>query len=259
MTGPVIITADIETAPLEAWTWGTFKQNVGLNQIKADWSILSASWKYLGKRGSEYIDTSNQRNVLDDRKLLKPLWHMLNEADIIIGQNVKKFDIRKINARLIEAGFKPYRPVKVVDTMLEARAIGAFTSNKLEYLSDKLTKSAKDKHNEFPGFELWKACLARDPKAWAVMKKYNGQDIRSTEELYLVLRPWIIGHPNVAAFYDDDLLRCPKCGSTHIHSEGTTVTQVSEYNLYLCDNCGGWSRDRYTINSKAKRRSLLSN
>jgi hypothetical protein len=34
--GPKIATLDIETCPLESYTWGLWKQNVGLNQIKTE-------------------------------------------------------------------------------------------------------------------------------------------------------------------------------------------------------------------------------
>ena len=91
------------------------------------------------------------------------------------------------------------------------------------------------------------------------MRKYNVQDIVATEALYLKLRPWIEGHPNVAQYYDDDERRCPKCGSTALSDAGDVHTQVSTYTRYHCGGCGGFSRSRFTKNSKEKRKSLLVN
>ena len=259
MSGPIINTLDIETAPIEAATWGLWKQNVGLNQIRKDWTILSVAWKLLGVKRVHYHDTSAKEDVRDDSELLQIIWKVLDESDIIIAQNGVRFDAKKINARFIQAGMPPPRPYKIVDTLLMAKQVAAFTSNKLDWLSQILTDTPKDHHNAFPGMELWNECLLGNPAAWRAMKKYNQRDIPSCEKVYLALRPYYVGHPNVAQYYDDEKTRCPKCGSTHVKVIGTVFTQASEYEQYHCGDCGGYSRGRYTINTKAKRKALLSN
>lgn len=259
MAGPKIITLDIETAPIIAYVWGLWKQNIGLPQIIKDWSVLSWCAKTLGQREVRYLDVSDQADPYDDEAIMHALWHELDEADIIIVQNGVKFDLRKINARFLVMGLPPPSPYKVVDTMLEARKLAAMTSNKLEWLASVLTDVAKDKHHEFPGFELWTECLKGNPKAWAVMRKYNPKDVIATEKVYLNLRPYIVGHPNIAAYDNDESVRCPKCGSSDLKHRGYSVTQTGQYRRLLCGGCGGWSRSRYTINTKGKRHSLLSN
>lgn len=258
MTGPRIGLIDIETAPLETNTWGLFDQNIGLNQITREWSILSFTYKKLGagKRGLYYMDTRGAPR--DDSVICSALWDILNDNDFLIAQNGRRFDLRKIKARLIMHGFAPPSPVKIIDTMLMARQVAAFTSNKLEWLTTYLSSVQKLKHKDFPGHELWTECLADNPRAWNSMKKYNIVDVVSMEDVYLRLRPWVTGHPNVAAFYADEKARCPVCGSEHLTGKGYTYTNVSQYHRYQCNECGSWSRDRYTVNSKGKRKSLLS-
>lgn len=262
--GPRILFLDIETAPLQSYHWGLWDQNIGLEQIGSEWSILSFAAKWLGTRKVVQHDTGGQsvRRVRDDRRLLRELWSLLDEADIVVGQNAKKFDVRKVNARLLMSGFKPYSPIKVVDTMLIARRHFEFTSNKLAWLSKHLTPSVtKLEHREFPGFELWAACLRGDPRAWQVMRRYNIRDVVALEPLYLKLRPWAEGHPNVAVYSDSDEVACPKCGSTKLKRNGSICTQTGQYQRYRClePGCGGFSRSRYTQNTISKRRSLLSN
>jgi predicted RNA-binding Zn-ribbon protein involved in translation (DUF1610 family) len=157
------------------------------------------------------------------------------------------------------AGYPPPSPVKILDTMLMARQVAAFTSNKLEWLAQYLSTVPKSKHNDFPGFDLWSECLAGNPKAWAAMRKYNIPDIESCEQVYLKLRPWITGHPNVAIYSDGEELACPVCGGHHMRQDGHSYTNVGQYLRYQCDDCGAWSRSRYTVNSKEKRRALLTN
>jgi predicted RNA-binding Zn-ribbon protein involved in translation (DUF1610 family) len=258
MQRPKILTLDIETAPLEAWVWSLWKQNVGLNQIVTEWSLLSYAARWLGTKKVIYKDNRNASNPRDDGELLDDLWLLLNEADIVVAQNGKKFDLRKIKARFVMLGYHPFSPVRVIDTMLEARAAFAFTSSKLEWMSDKLTTSKKLRHEKFPGFELWKECLAGNVAAWEEMRKYNIQDIKATEELYLVIRPWIQGHPNITVYDDHEHQRCPCCGSEHLTQDGHAYTQSGQYLRYLCEDCGAWSRSRYTINTLAKRKATLS-
>lgn len=90
------------------------------------------------------------------------------------------------------------------------------------------------------------------------MRKYNIVDVLSMEDVYLRLRPWVNDHPNVANFIDDDKRRCPTCGSENLRQDGFSYTNVSQYHRYQCNACGAWSRDRYTINSTSKRKSLLT-
>ena len=259
MRKPKILVADIETLPIGANVWGLFDQNVGLNQINEDWAMLSFSAKYYGSRKVHYADTRNAvGGIRDDKDIVAQLIALLDDCDVVVGQNVKKFDLRKLRARAVIHGLKPFREPRVIDTMLMAKSIGAFTSNKLEYLSSVLTNAPKSKHNKYPGFELWAGIMRNEDGAWEEMKKYNIQDIRATEKLYLALRPWARGLPNLAQFYDDDERRCPRCGSTNIHEHGTVHSNVSEYVQYLCSDCGGYSRGRFTINSKTKRKALLA-
>ena len=261
MTQAKIGLLDIETAPLIANVWGLFDQNVGLNQIDTEWAILSYCFKPLGggKKSIVYRDNRDSENPRDDHEILTELWHILNDYDFIIAQNGKRFDSRKIQARLILAGFVPPKPYVVIDTMLMARQVAAFTSNKLEWLSDKLSPTKKESHEDFPGFELWRECLKGNPKAWAAMKRYNIQDVVSMEHVYLALRPWYKGHPNVHIHAETDTPGCPKCGSENVTQEGFTFTTAGKYERFVCGDCGGWSRGRYTRNTKETRYAQLSN
>jgi RNase_H superfamily len=260
-SGPRILTVDIETAPIESYHWSIWQENIGLDQIRLDWSILSFSAKWLDNPKVHYAYSGGRgvSKVRDDKELLQKLWDFLNEADIVIAQNGKRFDVKKINARMVMKGFKPYSPIKVVDTMLVAKKHFGFTSNKLAWLSEILTTVKKDKHKLFPGFELWSECLKDNRKAWQEMEKYNKIDVVATEELYLKLRPWMEGHPNVGAYLETDSPLCPRCGSGEVQMRGRTFTQTGEYHRFCCNACGGWSRSRYTLNSTSKRKSLLSN
>jgi len=260
LTQPKILILDIETAPVLAYVWRTFKENISWDQVSTDWYILSFAAKWLDDAHVLYYDQSRKRDIEDDQALMRKLHKLLDQADIVVAHNGKKFDVRKIKARFILNGFPPPSPFKVVDTLLEARREFAFTSNRLVALTDQLCpEEKKDEHKEFPGFALWAECLKGNRDAWRAMKTYNEQDVRALEALYLKLRPWIVGHPNVAAYVDPERVSCPKCGSTNVERRGYSFTQTSKYQRYHCRDCGGWSRGRLTTNTKDVRGNLLVN
>lgn len=255
MSKPKILVLDIETAPILGYVWSIWEQNVGLNQIKADWHVLSWSAKWLGEKTVMYADQRNASNIEDDKRLLEGIWNLLDEADIIVTQNGKAFDEKKLNARFILNGMKPPSSYKHVDTKQIASRKFAFTSNKLEYLTAALCKKHKKlKPKKFPGFELWKACLSGNQKAWKEMEQYNKQDVLSLEELYTKLAPWdnSINH----ALYDDSPVMVCSCGSRRFKANGHAYTSVGKYRRYKCTGCGAETRSSKNEFTKEKRESL---
>lgn len=254
---PRIITLDIETVPLTAHIWGMWDQNVGVNQLQEEWSILSVAWKELGQPGVSFMGT--QGKPRNDKALCEWLWDVLDDADIVVAQNGIDFDLKKINARMLMHGMGPYSPVRVIDTKRVAQRFFGFTSNRLEWLGEKVAGVPKSSHKKFPGFELWAECLKGNKEAWRELEKYNKQDVLSTEKLYLKLRPWIEGHPNVATYTNGEADQCPKCGSTALEKRGFATTQYGRFQRYRCTQCGGWSRASRTDLPASKKRSLLTN
>ncbi len=256
---PRILVIDIETAPIELLGWKIWEENFSVDQIGQDWSILSYAAKWVGERKVIFEQTGGRgaAKVRNDDILMPGLWRLMNEAQIVVAQNGKRFDIRKINYRLIRAGLTPYSPVRVIDTLTESRKLFAATSHKLAYMSEHLTDTPKDKHKRFPGFELWLECLKDNPAAWAEMRKYNIRDILATEKLYLRMRPWIANHPNLGAYNKEAGGNCPKCGSVKLRHTGHITMQVGVYAEYQCRSCGGWSRGKEMLNPKAVRASKM--
>lgn len=248
MKHPRVLIVDVETAPLEVYAWGLYDQNVALNQIKKDWSIISFAAKWLGEKGVFQIDVGRRT----ERRLLNHLWQLLDDADIVVGQNSKQFDIKKINARFIQHGMKPPSSYQQIDTKLLAKKHFGFTSNSLEYMSDKLcTKYKKLKHKKFPGMELWTECLKGNKKAWKAMREYNIFDVLATEELYNVLKPWD-NSINFNVYYGDSDAICT-CGSTKFSRNGYAYTSTGKYQRYECKKCGSELRSRQNLNKGNKR------
>lgn len=258
-TGPRVLLLDIETAPILANVWRLFKENVGLNQIHQDWHLLSFAAKWFDSEEVIYMDQRSQKDITDDSEMLKVLWDLLDEADVVIHQNGRRFDIPKIRARMVIHDMKPFSGVKHIDTMEIAKRTFGFTSRKLEYMTDKLcTETKKSKHTKFPGFELWKECMAGNIEAWEEMKDYNIGDIISLQELYLKLAPWSDRLPNFSLYTDSDKFTCT-CGGHEFEDAGFAYTEVSKFKQYKCTHCGKHWRGRKNQITKIKSKLLLTN
>ncbi len=256
---PKVLILDIESSPLKSYTWSLFNNFVALNQVNAEWFLLSYSAKWLGEDEIFYDDMRGKVDSEDDTHLLAQLWQLLNDADIVVGQNSKRFDTKKINARFIMNGYKPPSSYKQIDTLEIAKRHFAFTSNKLEWLSDKLNQNYKKlSHSNFAGFELWKGMLEDNIDAWEECEDYNKHDVLATEELYLTLAPWDSKHPNFNLYHHESEHIC-RCGSKNVVRHGYAYTGKSKFQRWRCEDCGAESRDSINLFDKEKRKSLHLN
>lgn len=257
---PRVLCIDLEISPSKFMGWSMFNAFYSVDQIDTEWFIMSYTAKWLGSDEVFYGDLRGKVEEEDDTQLLQELWALMDQADIVTGQNQRKFDIKKLNARMIMKGIdRPYSPVKTEDTLDIAKRKFAFTSNKLEWLTKHLNvKYKKLDHGKFAGFKLWKECLAENPEAWDEMKEYNIHDVLSTEELWLKIRAWDDKSVNFALYLDDSDMMCA-CGSKDLSKDGYAYTSVSKFQQYRCNGCGKFMRGRKNLFSKEKRASLLMN
>lgn len=236
-----ILLLDIETAPIRAYVWRLWKQDVGLSQIISDYFMLTWSAKWLNESTvmSERL-TGEEAKKEDDKRIVKKLWTLLDDADILIAHNGNAFDIPKINTRFLMHGMIPPSPYKTIDTKLIAKNQFGFSSNKLQHLANSLGIEGKYDTD----FELWVRCLQGDENSLEYMEYYNKHDVEVLEEVYLKLRPYAKGHANLDVYFDDDKPHCPCCGGTNITLELNKkfYTQSVEYDTYRCQDCGSISR-----------------
>ena len=257
-TNAKVLVLDIETAPIRAYVWGIWQQNVGTHQIQSDLFCLTwaAKWLFEDKVYSGKLKAKEVINQ-DDKRIIEGIWRLVNEADIVIAHNGAKFDMPKLNSRFIINGLNPPLPYQIIDTLVHIRRQFGFTSNKLDYVNKLLNLERKKDTN----FELWERCMKGEGAALTEMEEYNIQDVRILEETYLMIRPWIKPHPNMGLFIlDESEHRCPNCGSDKLTPQGKCYnTSANIYELMRCDNCGAASRKRLgSATIKQKRHLLIS-
>ena len=187
-----ILLLDIETTPMQVYTWGLWDQNIGINQIIKHTEMMCFGAKWLGKKQVTFKSAHHHGK----QEMLETLHKMMDEADILVGWNSAAFDHKHIRREFLEAGLAPPSDTKDLDLMSIVKANFLFPSNKLDYVAQKLGVGAKVKHS---GFELWIECMAGNDKAWREMKKYQIQDVELLDKLYDVLLPWLPGKASVTS------------------------------------------------------------
>jgi uncharacterized protein YprB with RNaseH-like and TPR domain len=252
-----VLVFDIETAPILADVWRLWDQNVGLNQIHKDWHVMSWSAKWRNAPESEimYMDQRNSKKAEDDKEILKEIWSLLDEADVVITQNGKRFDQRKLNAKFVQHDLGAPSSFKHIDTKIIAQKHFDFPSYKLEYMTEKLCKKYKKlKHKKYPGHEMWTECLKGNQDAWHEMELYNKHDVLALEELYFILISWD-SSINLNLFHDEEIHVC-HCGCDESIKNGFYYTNMGKYQRYKCKECNAETRDRHNLFTPEKKDSL---
>jgi hypothetical protein len=247
MSDPKILLFDIETAPLLSHTWGRYEQNV--IEVEREWFILSVAWKWLGQKKisvrtlADYPGYAKDRT--NDKALCKQLWELLNEADVVVGHNSDRFDLKKAFARFAIHGFPPPDHFQKADTLKMAKANFAFSSNRLDDLGKQLGVGRK---LPTTGKHLWLGAVSGDAASLKKMAAYNKQDVALLERVYLKLREWG-KHPNLAVMTGQDARACPVCLSTHVNKYGFKRSRTGWRQKFQCQGCahifvaGGFTKE----------------
>lgn len=238
-----VLFVDIETAPSLGWYYDLWKEGNIVSTVKS-WYILSFSWKWEGEKTTHVkglIDYSGYKNDKEnDKALLRELWNLLDEADVVIAHNGDGFDIPKINARFIKHGFGPPSPYKTIDTIKVARKHFKFDSNRLNEIGKYLGVGMKVPTT---GFRLWEGCMRGDVDSWNLMKRYNKQDVVLLEKTYLKLRGWMTSGPNLSIIAGQKRTGCPSCGGHNRQRRGYSCTATKQMARLQCKDCGKWDSE----------------
>jgi DNA polymerase elongation subunit (family B) len=231
-----ILICDIETAPILAHTWGLYNVNVSLNQVMESGRVLCFAAKWTDSKQIMFHSEFEHGR----EEMLKAAWDLFDQADVVVGWNSKKFDCPWLQGEWARMGWTPPSPFAQVDLCDVVKRTFRLTSNKLDYVASEFLGHRKESTG---GHGLWVKCLAGDPKAWALMRKYNKKDVQLTGELYERLLPWVKSLPNPALYNGTTAQHtCPQCASTNLTREGYAYTALSRFQRYRCSDCGRWSR-----------------
>lgn len=220
-------------------------------------TILCAAWKLLDGKcvQSVSVDPADPR---DDKQVVialhKQLMRCAEENIVIVWQNGDRFDLRKINARVVNYRLPQIPKITTIDTLKKARALG-FDYNRLDYL-DKYLHGDKAGKVETRGFAMWRDIISRHTtpakarKALKEMVHYNKGDIISLERVFNTLMPYMHNFPN-ANLFNGTTASCPRCGSANvICRKKPQIRNTQVYRRLSCNDCNYWFTQTKAIPSK---------
>lgn len=239
-----ILLIDIETLPGEYYAFDAKVEYLApIMQIK-DWSIAcwGAKWLFDDKIMGERV-TYQEAHARTERSILRGIWSLLDESDIVVTQNGIGFDLKKLNSKFIENGFAPPSKFVNVDTLKTAREVFGWTYNRLDELGQKLGIGKKIDMS----FIDWKNCLTNNQPAddaLDYMLTYCKRDISPLlEDVYLAMLPYMKNHPNLNVYTLNDQDVCRNCESTDLNWNGKPYyTPQGLWDSWTCNACGSNGR-----------------
>lgn len=235
MTDLKILALDIETMPALVWTYDLFRPFISHKQIVEPSRISCFSYQWYGDKSVKFAsEYHNGRS-----EMLDLLWKLMDDADVILGYNTKRFDTPWVLGELMVEGRTKPSPVKHIDLYQVMRSNTRFLSRKLDYVSSRLLD---DKKIDVNTMTLAIECASSDPevaaKAWAKMKRYSLKDTKLMFPLFERVRSYVkMPHP-----INSDGYSCHACGSHALQRRGREKTLNGSYQRLWCTSCGSWSR-----------------
>jgi hypothetical protein len=242
-----ILHIDIETAPMAAFVWSPWDSFLPMDRLIHDTFLLTWAGKWDGEK-KMYSDALTSKEALSrsDVRIAESLADLVRQADIVVGHNLDKFDIPKLNGRLLQNKLEPIGPVQTIDTLKLAKKSIKIAFNKLDYLGEFLGLGRKIKTD----FQLWEDSYNGDEQALAKMLKYNKQDVILLEHVFHALIPYSKQLTRLMEPGIKGDTTCPFCGGNHLKPRGYYRTQASTFVKLRCEDCGKYSRERKSIPEK---------
>lgn len=225
-----ILVLDIERLPGLAPVWDQKTRFIHVSSWRRLPSLLCFAAQWYDKRPVLF------HSVWDDGRegQAQAAWDLLDQADVIVTFNGKRFDLPHLKGEFAALGMQPPSPWRNVDLYQIARPLFGYESKSLQHLAERLGVPGKHGHYDMRQAE---AAVSGDTRAQAALARYNRQDVRSTLAVYDAMRPWIPNHPHIGQT-SSETLTCPNCGSTNLTPNGSYRAQVVEYAQYRCAHCG---------------------
>lgn len=230
---PKILIIDIETMAPQWYAFGTRKQYLSPVQMIKPGRVICFAAKWDHERKIRFHSEHHDGHA----EMVAEAWRLLDEADVVVGWNSDRFDVKHLNREFKQAGLSLPSPCRPVDLM-KAWNKKFVTSSGSYKLDAVLMELGLERKLDTGGFELWFDCDHGDDKAWAKMKKYNVHDVKATAALLGELRPDIAPFPH-AGLYGGNRAGCPRCGAVDPEQIGYSTKQTGRYLQFRCRSCGG--------------------
>src|SRR5258708_39741160 len=108
MSTPRMLLIDIETSPSVVYTFDMWQANIAADKVITPSELIcwAAGWYDSGDIMFRSIHADGKE------AMVREAWELVNEADVLIHFNGKKFDVPKLRHAFLLAGLPPPSPFK---------------------------------------------------------------------------------------------------------------------------------------------------
>lgn len=228
---------DIEVSGMLMFGFGVGKQNVSYLQLLTECKIVCLCYRWRDEPIDIYHELKWNHKKQCDKKLLLDFIKVVEQADVVIGQNHERFDIRHVNARIASHGLAKQLPILVTDDLYKLVKRKLYLPcYKLDYMAEHFGFGRKKQTD----LQLWIDLLYhRKKEALDYMTEYCGRDVILTDQVFTRLEPYL-NRKILGSVWNDDRAHCRQinCDGKLVSRGHRICSNLQKRTQYACNKCG---------------------
>jgi hypothetical protein len=126
----------------------------------------------------------------DARRMMRWFRELWNEADVVTGHYIRKFDLPILNGSLMEWDMEPLSLKLTLDTKLDLKDVGGLSQSQENLSALKDLEASKFHMND----NWWRKVARLTPEGLALAEERVVSDVLQHQQLRASLAPWFKGH-----------------------------------------------------------------
>lgn len=173
-----ILDFDIETRRIGFHSGGKFNPD-GCEPV-----VIAAAWEdgdvLTWSLGTRWLER-------DARKMIAGFRALYEQADVVTGHYIRKFDLPILNGALMEWGMEPLPPKRTIDTKLDLLRVAGRSASQENLSSLKRLEESKFHMND----EWWRKVARLTPEGLALAHRRVVDDVKQHQALRIGLAGWL--------------------------------------------------------------------
>jgi len=233
---------DLETSPSKFYGWMTGEQYVNYKNLvqQTETKIITAQYMDSLSDDPKYIKWKfdRQKLISDDSNVVRGIVDIINSADIIIGQNIRSFDLKVLQNRARQLRLKPVRIDFNFDTTVHSRASFRQMSHSLDYRSNQYGLGGKIKMEMQDWINIVEGKVSVEHK----MVPYGLKDIIDSDKVFWKDLPYynlprsIVNKIRRLIAQFDYINKCTHCEQKQQRKFDISILNKKE-NIFICNRC----------------------
>jgi DNA polymerase elongation subunit (family B) len=238
---PKVLYVDIETSYAVGTFWGSRMWKTDILDVIQESMPIMVGYMWEGDKKARSFCLKDFKGYkpglfnIDDKALAERTRDLLNEADVVVGQNSQSFDVRMLMARFWHHRIPAPDGFDQEDTKIRAKKTFYLASYKLKHMA----KFAGVKQKTDPGgIRAWDDVI-KHGTGWENMSKYCRNDVETTRELFLSMRGYVKSKV-IANLFTRKPYHCPNvtCMARDYQKAGRRATKTGWKQKFVCMVCG---------------------